>query len=235
MQVGEKKDIPHRSRYYQGLMDTKELPSGSKDYRDLADTYVIFICQFDPFGEEKCCYTFEERCVENLTLQLHDGTRKIFLNTKGKNREEISPALLDFLDYIREPIENKICDKRIKDMDSRVKKIKQDMKVRERYMTLMNWIEEEADKAREVALKEGHEQGLREGLEEGLREGLREGLQEGLKSGLIMIVRKKKEKQMSVEETAEILEQEESNIKRIYELLELYPDMSDIDIAKQLD
>ena len=50
-----------------------------------------------------------------------------------------------------------------------------------------------------------------------------------------MIVRKKKEKQMSVEETAEILEQEESNIKRIYELLELYPDMSDIDIAKQLD
>ena len=54
MQVEDKKDIPQRSRYYQGLMDTKQLPAGSVDYRELNRGYVIFICLFDPFKWNKC-------------------------------------------------------------------------------------------------------------------------------------------------------------------------------------
>ena len=35
MQVRNKKDIPKRSRYYQGLLDVKLLPSGAKNYNPL--------------------------------------------------------------------------------------------------------------------------------------------------------------------------------------------------------
>lgn len=108
MQVENKKDIPKRSRYYQGLLDAKILPSGAKDYNQLKNSYVIFICQFDPFGMEKCFYSFEERCLEELSVPLGDGTKKIFLNTGGKNREEITDDLREFLDYIKAPNTTKI-------------------------------------------------------------------------------------------------------------------------------
>ena len=63
MQVGEKKDIPHRSRYYQGLMDTKELPSGSKDYRDLAGFVSIIDHTPSIFVEDSSnrLYVFKEQ------------------------------------------------------------------------------------------------------------------------------------------------------------------------------
>lgn len=170
MQVDSRKDIPQRSRYYQGMMDTKELPSGSKDYRELKDGYIIFICQFDPFGQKKCYYTFEERCVEDLNLALEDGTKKIFLNTKGKNRDEMSGALLDLLDFIRDPEHTQLHDERVKAISNRTKKLKRDAEVRERYMTLMNWIDEEADKAR----AKGYAQGMEAGMEAGLQAGREE-------------------------------------------------------------
>ena len=149
MQVDEKRDLPQRSRYYQGLMDTKQLPSGSKDYRELNNAFVIFICLFDPFKQKKCYYTFEERCVEDVSLALKDGTKKIFLNTDGVNRDEMSEALLEFLDYVKNPEKVTHHDERIKNVDNRVKKLKQNVEVRERYMTLKNYIEEDAEKIAE--------------------------------------------------------------------------------------
>jgi predicted transposase/invertase (TIGR01784 family) len=47
MQVEDKKDTPKRSRYYQGLLDSKLLPAGSKSYNLLNKSFVIFICHFE--------------------------------------------------------------------------------------------------------------------------------------------------------------------------------------------
>ena len=41
MQVEDKKDTPKRSRYYQGLLDAKLLPAGSKSYNLLNKSFVI--------------------------------------------------------------------------------------------------------------------------------------------------------------------------------------------------
>ena len=80
MQMENKHDTPRRSRYYQAMLDAKNLPAGAINYNQLANSYVIFICQFDPFGYGKCCYTFEERCLEEASLSLGDGAKKIFRN-----------------------------------------------------------------------------------------------------------------------------------------------------------
>ena len=154
MQVEKKQDLPYRSRYYQAILDTKCLPAGALDYRVLNPTYIIFICQFDPFDENRCYYTFEERCVENLELSANNGCKKIFLNTKGSNREEIPKALGEFLDYIQDPQHTVLQDDRIKAMDQRVKSIKHSAEVRDRYMTLMEWLNDEVDRKVRIVVEE---------------------------------------------------------------------------------
>lgn len=93
--------LPKRSRYYHNQMDMELLSSG-ESYDTLPDTYVIFICDFDPFGLQRYCYNFESRCLEDTTLSLGDGSKSIFLSTKGNNSSDISPELLSFLTFIRE-------------------------------------------------------------------------------------------------------------------------------------
>lgn len=63
MQVTKKKALGKRSRYYQSQMDMEMLLAGS-EYEMLPSSYVIFICDFDPFGEKQYRYTFEMKCKE---------------------------------------------------------------------------------------------------------------------------------------------------------------------------
>ena len=64
MHVERKAALGKRSRYYQSQMDMELLLSG-EDYSELPNTYVILICDFDPFGEEKYRYVFEMQCKES--------------------------------------------------------------------------------------------------------------------------------------------------------------------------
>lgn len=239
MQVEDKKDIPKRSRYYQGLLDVKLLPSGARNYDQLNASYVIFICQFDPFGHGKCYYTFEERCLEELTIPLGDGTKKIFLNTAGKNRAEMPEDLREFLDYVKNPVSTKIKSEKVKAIDNRVNKVKADAEVRSKYMTLANWIEEKCDLVKELAreegLAEGREEGLAEGREKGLAEGRAEGRAKGVQEGKtevkVELIHTKYRKGYKVAETAEMLELEETFVKDIYQLFQTYPEDSDAEIT----
>ena len=52
MQALPKSSITKRSRYYHSQMDMEFLLSG-EDYDQLPDSYVIFICDFDPFRKKE--------------------------------------------------------------------------------------------------------------------------------------------------------------------------------------
>lgn len=98
MQI-EKDHLGKRTRYYHSHMDMELLESGS-DYEKLPGSFVIFVCNFDPFGKKKYCYTFENRCLEDLELSLGDESRSIFLSTKGENSSMIPGELLEFLKFV---------------------------------------------------------------------------------------------------------------------------------------
>ncbi len=102
MQQSENKSIlPKRSRFYQGLMDLGYLEVGD-EYVELADSYVIFICTFDPFDEGLCCYAFENHCdgYEGIgDIPLGDGRKILIYNTKG-TVVNVSPDVERFLRYI---------------------------------------------------------------------------------------------------------------------------------------
>ena len=69
-------DLPTRTRYYQSMMDIDLLLKG-KQYSQLKESFVIFVCKDDFFKENLPCYTFSNLCHEKLSLELGDKTNKI--------------------------------------------------------------------------------------------------------------------------------------------------------------
>lgn len=121
--------LPKRSRYYQSLMDSESLKKGL-DYRCLKDSYVVFICTFDPFGQDKYMYTFKNVCEEDRGLLLGDQTTKIFFNTKSKE-ESIPEKIKNLFDYIQKGV---VTDELTQDLDAAVKMLRYDEKWWGEYM-----------------------------------------------------------------------------------------------------
>lgn len=177
-------NLPWRSRYHQAGMDMTTLSQGM-DFKELKPSYVIFICTFDPFGEGLYRYTFESRCREK-DIRLGDEAVRIFLNTKGRNANEVPAELVHFLQYVEESTPE--CAEVLQDvtvdrLQERITDLKRSRSWEVRYMSmeewLMEWAEEEVEEGRQKGLREGRQKGLQEGRQKGLQEGRQEGLQEG--------------------------------------------------------
>jgi len=144
MQTTDSKNLPKRSRYYQGQMDITALKSG-EDFARLPQSIVIFICTFDPFGRERYRYTFMETCREDGEL-LEDGTCKIFLNTKGRNETGVAQELVHFLKWIGDPgaeNEKEKNDLLIAKLQTRITDLKQNQGMEENYMLFGEMLDEE--------------------------------------------------------------------------------------------
>ena len=73
-----------RSRYYHSQMDMDILLAGT-DYEYLPESYVIFICDYDPLGYNKYIYTMNTHCEELPELKYRDGVHTYY-NRAGHNR-----------------------------------------------------------------------------------------------------------------------------------------------------
>ena len=156
-----------RTRYYQSMIDADLLAAGA-DYDDLNKTIIIFICPFDPFGEGRHIYTFENICLENTKCKLQDGTTKIFLNTKG-TMADVDESVKAFLDYVNGIVGE---DPLVREMDEMIRRIKRENEERVSYMTFAMKMMEE----RKEGFREGERQGFTNGLAEGKAEGKAEGV-----------------------------------------------------------
>lgn len=86
MQTAKKTDLPKRARYYQSLIDVDTLKKGDF-YTSLKESYIIFICTDDPFGNGLSRYTFRTRCDEKADLLLDDKITKVFYNVNAYRKE----------------------------------------------------------------------------------------------------------------------------------------------------
>ena len=137
MQNTRKTDLAKRSRYYQSLIDTSLLEPEIPDYTCLNQSYVIMIMTFDLFGYGKYAYTFENRCREVPECSLLDGTVKIFLNTKGKNADEVREEIIEFLNYVEDSTDEaakEIKSERVKRIHNQVCKVKLNEEIGVKYM-----------------------------------------------------------------------------------------------------
>ena len=136
-QNSNEKNIIRRSRYYQAELDVAELKPGD-DYNKLPDSYVIFICTFDPFERGLYRYTFIERCEENGEA-LGDGTCKIFLSTKGTNKDDVPEELITFLGYFEDSTDEyvmKTDNKSIHKLHEKIVALKKSREWEDGYMKL---------------------------------------------------------------------------------------------------
>ena len=165
MQASENKNIPKRTRYYQGMVDLNILKKG-EDYKKLKRSFIIFVCTFDIFGEGRHIYTFENRCLQNPGLVLGDDTVKIILNTKG-TMDDVTPELKRLLDYIdsSEPE-----DDYTRELEKEVESVKKDDKWRVSYMTLQMRYQEKYEEGLEQGEKIGRQKGEQIGREEGIKQ-----------------------------------------------------------------
>ena len=166
-------ELPLRIRYYQGMIDQEILSTGT-DYIFLKETYIIFICTYDPFGKGKYVYHFHMACDEDESIQLHDKMNWIFYNTTA-DLSDAPEGIKKFLSYV----ENEHAeDEFTRLLDKEVKNARLNEEWRSEYLkTYVN----DMDMRREGYL-EGEERGKVEGEMLGLERGRSEREQELLQN-----------------------------------------------------
>ena len=154
-----KPDLPKRSRY-QGLLDSSLLEPGSVHFNLLNDSFIIIITPYDVFGLGKYRYTFRARCDENTSCILPDGATRIFLNTKGTNREEAGEELAQFLEYAEKTDEITALNsgsEKIRRIHEHIRMLKSSEEMGVKYM--------QAWEERLQVLEEGRSEGLEKGIQ----------------------------------------------------------------------
>ena len=150
--------LSKRTRYYQSMMDADLLAAGA-DYDNLNKSIIIFICPFDPFGEGRYIYTFENICLEDKEVKLEDGTTKIFLNTKG-SVGEVDRSVKAFLQYVNGVSSE---DRLVQEIEQEIEKVRREEGEKVNYMTFA------------MKMMEERKEGFREGKLEGIAEGEHKG------------------------------------------------------------
>ena len=153
-------EIFKRSRYYHSQIDMELLSTGI-DYEQLPESYVIFICDFDPIGLGKYKYTRRQIIEEDLGYNYDDGSHTVFLSTVGTNEKEVSQDLVKFLKYVGAELEESnedYSDEFVKRLQKSVEKIKFDKEIGRRYMLFEELMKEEynagrVDSARSIIIE----------------------------------------------------------------------------------
>lgn len=164
MQVRREISIEKRARYYHSQMDM-ELLSAGISYEGLPDTFVIFICDYDPFGKGLYYYTCRTKCEEDALLEYEDGCRTIYLSTKGKDEEKVPKSLVRFLKFVAADIEQSdqdFEDDYVEQLQKSIHTVKESREMGERYMIFEEMMEEE----RRVGRIEGELQAKRDSIYE---------------------------------------------------------------------
>lgn len=169
MQNRNEGNIPKRTRFYQALIDAPILKSGERGFDKMNPLYIIIICNYDPYGKKKYCYTFDNQCKEVPGLRLGDEVTKLLLSTKGENKEEVSKELVDFLHHVTESNENGLpdeCDERLKRLHESIREIKASADMEVEYMKMEERERIIRDEGKQIGIINGKIEAVLELLED---------------------------------------------------------------------
>ena len=85
---------PHRARYHSSVMDIENLHSG-QEFKELPDTYTIFIIEKDFYGQGKAVYPIE-RINLATGKSFEDGEHILYVNGEYRGDSAIGKLMYDF-------------------------------------------------------------------------------------------------------------------------------------------
>ena len=166
LQTTNERNLELRTRYYQGVMDISELEKG-EFFSNMKESYIIFICMFDPFGADMPIYTVKQTFAENEKLIFDDKTHKIFYNVKAFEKIANDVETKAFLEYL---CKHQPTSKFTDTLERAVYRNRNNQNWRKDYMTLAYNLSLAAEKAAKKAREEGISIGLSQGISQGAQQ-----------------------------------------------------------------
>lgn len=178
MQTGNYDDLLLRSRYYLSSSDVATTKRRTK-FRDIKETFIIFICKDDPFGAGIPRYTRTTKFLESDWIAYDDKSHIVFYNCSAWQIEQDAGVreVLKFI-YGLKPDSGLALQ-----MEDEVLNAMRKPYLKDEYMYFSDILEDEKEEARATGLAEGRATGLAEGRATGLAEGRATGLEEGREEG----------------------------------------------------
>ena len=155
-----------RVRYISSLVTASKTPSGSR-FKKVPSVVIIYISDFDLFGEGKTIYHIE-RTINETGTAVENGFSEIYVNTKIDDGSAVAELMRFFKNSVG-------YHEQFPNLSNRVRILKET---------------EEGVKVMSEIVKKIREEGRREGRREGKREGRREGRCEGTFQSVIILVDK---------------------------------------------
>lgn len=203
MQVGRAYDLEKRIRFYQSSIDRRTLEA-AETYRQLHESYVIFICTEDYYKRGLALYKRKSVIEGAEDLVYNDNSHAYILNANFKI-PNMSESALDFLRYIHARHRKLSVDISDSDyltkIDQAVEDLKSDKGRVERLMTLAAKLQDE----RWI------------GRQEGLEEGIEKGIEKGTYDTKVATAKRLLERKMSLEDIADISGLTISEVKKLAE------------------
>ncbi len=162
------KNLPLRARFYQGAIDASTTKTRAK-FSTLKESYILFICKGDPFACELPVYTVKQTFYEKPDFLYNDRTHKVFYNCKAYQvaDDEDLKGLMEFIQT------NKATTDFSRTLEENVKIAKRNTKWEDEYMFFTDVLEEEKEKVRKLAWKEGRTEGIHSNAIESARNFLK--------------------------------------------------------------
>lgn len=161
--------LPMRARYYQSLADFYTIDK-EMSYSTLKESYTLFFCPFDLFGDGLPVYTFKNTCREYPEISLNDKTQKVFYNFNKYEMvsDEEKRRLLEF--FSNGSPSSQLTSR----LDAILHELQENQKLGQEYMKL------------EMMMKDQRDEGITIGKEQGKIEIAQNMLKDGLSSDLII-------------------------------------------------
>lgn len=158
LQNGAKGASPKRARYHSGLIDMNLLKAG-KNFENLPESYVIFICEKDVLKENRQIYHIS-RVIEESGNSFPDKTHIIYLNTGKTSQDELGKLIEDFYEEDPRKMHSPI-------LSQRVKELKETNYIEEgEGNTMSSYLERLKKQWKKEAVAKGHAEGRVEGRAE---------------------------------------------------------------------
>lgn len=153
MQNQNHHDIEKRMAIYQGKLETQALYAG-QSFSERRQTVVLFLCDHDVYNLNRVHYQLIPQLVGYPEILIDNGETNVIVNLKGDASKQAA-LNQEMLTYFND---GTVTGKFSAALDRAVRKVKNDVKKGENYMT----IEEYAARQSAYARKEGREEGRTE-------------------------------------------------------------------------